>query len=100
GCGRTTSRTRPTTSPRRSSPPSARETRRAPPARRSLPLRAPAEPLPGELRRAYAHLDEVPSAALKTRRARVPVTVSLTAIRSQAPASTSSNVRGEYGSTL
>ena len=46
------------------------------------------------------HFDEVPSAALKTRRARVPVTVSFTAIRSHAPASTSSNVRGEYGSTL
>ena len=46
------------------------------------------------------HFDEVPSAALKTRRARVPVTVSLTAMRSHAPASTSSNVRGEYGSTL
>src|SRR4029077_20323858 len=46
------------------------------------------------------HFEEVPSAALKTRRARVPVTVSLTAIRSHAPASTSSNVRGEYGSTL
>ena len=46
------------------------------------------------------HFDDVPSAALKTRRARVPVTVSFTAIRSHAPASTSSNVRGEYGSTL
>src|SRR5439155_21769602 len=39
------------------------------------------------------HFVEVPSAAFRTRRARVPVTVSLTAIRSQAPESTSSNVR-------
>ena len=43
---------------------------------------------------------EVPSAALKRRRACVPATVSLTAIRSHAPASTSSNVRDGYGSTL
>jgi len=41
-----------------------------------------------------AHLLEVPSAALKMRRACVPATVSLTAIRSHAPESTSSNVRG------
>src|SRR5439155_5832298 len=46
------------------------------------------------------HFEDVPSAALKTRRACVPVTVSFTAIRSHAPASTSSNVRAEYGSTL
>ena len=46
------------------------------------------------------HFEDVPSAALKTRRARVPVTVSFTAMRSQAPASTSSKVRDEYGSTL
>ena len=38
---------------------------------------------------------DVPSAALNRRRACVPVTVSFTEIRSQAPASTSSNVRGE-----
>ena len=43
---------------------------------------------------------EVPSAALKRRRACVPVIVSFTEIRSHAPASTSSNVRGEYGSML
>ena len=41
-----------------------------------------------------AHFVEVPSAALKMRRACVPATVSLTAIRSHAPESTSSNVRG------
>ncbi len=46
------------------------------------------------------HLDDVPSAALNHRRACVPATVSLTPIRSQAPASTSSNVRAGYGSTL
>ena len=46
------------------------------------------------------HLDEVPRAALNARRARVPVTVSFMAIRSHAPASTSSKVRREYGSTL
>src|SRR5204862_2781611 len=43
---------------------------------------------------------DVPSAALNRRRACVPVTVSFTEMRSQAPASTSSNVRGEYGSML
>src|SRR5262249_47959171 len=43
---------------------------------------------------------DVPSAALKRRRACVPVTVSFTEIRSHAPASTSSKVRGEYGSML
>ncbi len=53
--------------------------------------------LEGEL---LAHLDAVPSAELNARRTRVPVTVSLTAIRSHAPASTSSNVRAGYGSTL
>ncbi len=47
-----------------------------------------------------AHLEAVPSAELKARRTRVPVTVSLTAIRSHAPASTSSKVRAGYGSTL
>ena len=52
------------------------------------------------LRRLDDHFDDVPSAALKSRRACVPVTVSFTAIRSHAPASTSSNVRCEYGSTL
>ena len=46
------------------------------------------------------YLVDVPSAALKSRRACVPVTVSFTEIRSHAPASTSSNVRGEYGSML
>src|SRR5205823_4200768 len=105
-------------STRRTSRPSARGTRLARPVRRSCPLTAPAKPAPPlfsrfaagqadghalarlhrayagcEPRRAYAHLDEVPSAALKTRRARVPVIVSFTAIRSHAPASTSSNVR-------
>ena len=43
---------------------------------------------------------DVPSTALKRRRACVPAIVSLTAIRSQAPLSTSSNVRDGYGSTL
>ena len=47
-----------------------------------------------------AHFVDVPSAALNRRRACVPATVSLTAIRSQAPESTSSNVRDGYGSTL
>ena len=47
-----------------------------------------------------AHLVDVPSAAFNARRACVPATVSLTEIRSHAPASTSSNVRGGYGSTL
>jgi len=70
----------------------------APPAKTESPK--PAPPRFGELRRADAHFEEVPSAALKTRRARVPVTVSFTAMRSHAPASTSSNVRAEYGSTL
>src|SRR5262249_10752481 len=52
-------------------------------------------------RQLVAHyLVDVPSAALNTRRACVPVTVSFTEIRSQAPASTSSNVRGGYGSML
>ena len=46
------------------------------------------------------YFELVPSAALKTLRARVPVTVSLIEIKSHAPASTSSKVRGEYGSTL
>ena len=40
------------------------------------------------------HFVEVPRAALKMRRACVPATVSLSAIRSQAPERTSSNVRG------
>ncbi len=40
-----------------------------------------------------AHLLDVPRAALNQRRACVPATVSLTPMRSQAPASTSSNVR-------
>ncbi len=53
--------------------------------------------LEGEL---LAHLEAVPSAELNARRTRVPVTVSLTAIRSHAPASTSSKVRAGYGSTL
>src|SRR5262249_3309910 len=43
---------------------------------------------------------DVPSAALNRRRACVPVTVSFTEIRSHAPDSTSSNVRGGYGSML
>src|SRR5581483_11400087 len=43
---------------------------------------------------------DVLSSALNTRRACVPAIVSLTAIRSQAPLSTSSNVRDGYGSTL
>ena len=42
----------------------------------------------------------VPSAALNIRRACVPGDRVLDAIRSQAPASTSSKVRAEYGSTL
>ena len=42
----------------------------------------------------------VPSAWLKSRRACVPATVSLSEIRSQAPDSTRSNVRSGYGSTL
>src|SRR5438874_5957881 len=46
------------------------------------------------------HLLDVPSAALKSRRACVPATVSLTPMRSQAPETTSSNVRAGYGSTL
>ena len=46
------------------------------------------------------HLVDVPSAWLNRRRACVPATVSLRAIRSHAPASTSSNVRDGYGSTL
>jgi hypothetical protein len=46
------------------------------------------------------HFEDVPSAALKIRRARVPVTVSFTEMRSHAPESTSSKVRGGYGSTL
>ena len=46
------------------------------------------------------YLVDVPSAALNNRRACVPVTVSFTEMRSHAPASTSSNVRGEYGSML
>src|SRR5206468_13044273 len=40
------------------------------------------------------HLVEVPSAALKMRRACVPATVSFNAIRSHAPERTSSKVRG------
>ena len=63
----------------------------------------PVERVP-PLRRVPDGLDRhfvcVPSAALNTRRACVPATVSLNAIRSQAPRRTSSNVRGEYGSTL
>src|SRR5262249_54944005 len=43
--------------------------------------------------RARTYFVEVPSAALNQRRACVPATVSLSAIRSQAPDSTSSNVR-------
>ena len=46
------------------------------------------------------HLLDVPRAALNRRRACVPATVSLSAIRSHAPESTSSKVRGGYGSTL
>src|SRR5262249_11002991 len=47
-----------------------------------------------------AHFVEVPRAVLNQRRACVPATVSLSAIRSQAPESTSSNVRGGDGSAL
>jgi hypothetical protein len=46
------------------------------------------------------HFDDVPSAALNSRRACVPATVSFTAIRSHAPERTSSNVLGGYGSAL
>ena len=48
--------------------------------------------VPGELV-GHRYFDEVPSAALKSRRACVPVTVSFSEIRSHAPESTSSNVR-------
>ena len=50
--------------------------------------------------RREAHRVAVPSTLLNARRAYVPGTVSFTEMRSQAPASTSSNVRGGYGSTL
>ena len=50
--------------------------------------------------RLEAHRVAVPSTLLKARRAYVPGTVSFTEMRSQAPARTSSNVRGGYGSTL
>src|SRR5262249_29241086 len=46
------------------------------------------------------HRVDVPSAWLNRRRACVPATVSLRAMRSHAPASTSSKVRDGYGSTL
>src|SRR5207302_1009482 len=47
-----------------------------------------------------SHRVAVPRAMLSARRACVPTTVSLTAIRSQAPRRTSSNVRAGYGSML
>ena len=50
--------------------------------------------------RRAAHFEDVPSAAFRMRRACVPATVSLIPIRSHAPARTSSNVRGGYGSML
>src|SRR5205814_10189466 len=46
------------------------------------------------VQRVVGHFVEVPRAALKRRRAWVPATVSLSAIRSHAPERTSSNVRG------
>ena len=67
-----------------------------------LPLggRGPVRRLHQPAQLCEGHLLDVPSAALKRRRACVPVTVSFRPIRSQAPASTSSNVREGYGSTL
>ena len=87
---------------------------------RRVAVEPPGELLVGQLRRAdageqrderrpplgrvaddlEAHLVAVPSTLLNARRACVPGTVSFTEMRSQEPASTSSNVRGGYGSTL